>query len=311
MESVVVRAIVLFAAGLVSCVSDGQTPVNEPIKSVRISGRVTDVTGGPIANAVVKIEVPFGQNTGITHTDENGRFTFPAIVPEQYDLLVESPGFRLLMVPVKATNNFAAIDVGTVALEVAPVEDPSNPIIDHLTAAYEPSTLPGWLKSEPGATFLPNLPSGREETAASRWQTAACSKLNRSGRRVISMNHIVEFYIPPSAHLTETTDADYVDYSVQYSPGREKMWLKFTVGPMVGEYSPHDAQSRAIRWTWRKWTCNGIEGNDVRGRSSDGARWRYINIPASGFAAYEGVGARPADYFDGILDTMCCGKLPF
>jgi hypothetical protein len=34
------------------------------------------------------------------------------------------------MVPVKATNNFAAIDVGTVALEVAPVEDPQS-IIDH------------------------------------------------------------------------------------------------------------------------------------------------------------------------------------
>ena len=111
--------------------------------------------------------------------------------------------------------------------------------------------------------------------------------------------------------MTETTDADYVDYSVLHGPSREKMWLNFMFGPMVGEYSAHNVQSGAIRWTWRKWTCNSIHGNDVRGVSVDGRRWRQINIPTSGFAAYEGVGANAADYFDKILDTMCCGKLPF
>jgi hypothetical protein len=290
---------------LVVCASDGQTPVNEPIKNVRISGRVTDVTGRPTANAAVKIKVPGpAQNTTITQTDEKGSFTFPAVVPQQFELFLEVPGFSLLTVPVKAAKGSASIDVGTVVVEVAPIENP-------VTAPYDPSTLPNWLKSEPGATFLSSPPAGRKETTASRWQTAACSKLNRSGRRVISMNHIVEFYIPPSAHLTETTDADYVDYSVRYGPSRQKMWLNFMFGPMVGEYSAHNVQSGAIRWIWRKWTCNGIEGNDVRGRSSDGARWRYINIPTSGFAAYEGVAAKAADYFNGILDTMCCGKPPF
>jgi hypothetical protein len=97
----------------------------------------------------------------------------------------------------------------------------------------------------------------------------------------------VEFYIPPSAHLTKTTDADYVEYHVRYGPTFEKVRLNFMFGPMVGGYSPHDAQGRTIRWTSRKWQCNGIEDSDVRGLSADGRRWRYINILASGFAAYE------------------------
>lgn len=51
MESIIIRAMVLLAVALVTGVSDGQTPVNEPIKSVRISGRVTDVSSAPAANA--------------------------------------------------------------------------------------------------------------------------------------------------------------------------------------------------------------------------------------------------------------------
>jgi hypothetical protein len=311
MESFIVRAIVLFAVGLVVSVSDGQTPVNQPIKSVRISGRVTDVTGTPIANAAVKVKVPFGQNIAITQTNENGSFTFPAIVPQQYELSFESPGFRRWTVPVNLPYSTSSIDMATVVLEVAPLEDLSNSLIDHITAPYEPSTLPNWLKSEPGATFLPGPAADHEETIVSRWQTASCSRINRSGRRIVSMNRIVEFHVPPSAHLTETTDADYVEYHVRYGPTFEKVWLNFMFGPMVGGYSPHDVQGETIRWTWRKWTCNGIEGNDVRGLSADGHRWRYINVLASGFAAYEGVATKAADYFDKILDTMCCAMPVF
>jgi len=295
---------VLFAAGLLPGASDGQTPVNDPIKSVRISGRVTDSTGGPIANAAVKAKVTFGQHSAIAQTDENGRFTFPAVVPQQFELFVEAHDFSPLVVGVKAPRDSAKIDVGTVVVEVTPIEvTPDLP--------YEPSTLPGSLISEPGATFLPNPPSGREETTPSCRRTTSCSKVNRSGHRIVFMNHMVEFHIPSSAHLTKTTDADYVDYRVRYGPTREKMWLNFVFGPMVGEYAAHNTHSGDIRWTWRKWTCNGIEGNDVRGISSDGGRWRYINMAASGFAAYEGVAAKAADYFDGILDTMCCGKRLF
>jgi len=304
MESIIVRAMVLFAAGLLTGSPMARRQFNEPIKSVRLSGRVTDSTGGPIANAAVKAKVTFGQPSAIAQTDLNGRFTFPAVVPQQFELFVEAHGFSPLVVGVKAPRNSAKIDVGTVAVEIAPIETAPD-------VHYQASALPDSLKSKRGATILQNTPADREETSASRWQTTSCAKDRRSGRSIVSMNHILEFYIPPSAHLTETADADYVEYHVRYNPKPEKMWLNFMFGPMVGEYTAHNVHDGEIRWTWRKWTCNGIEGNDVRGLSSDGGKWRYISIPTSGFAAYEGVTPKAADYFDGILDTMCCVKRPF
>jgi len=175
---------------LVACVSDGQTPVNEPIKSVRISGRVTDLNGAFVTNAVVKIKIPgIAQNTAITQTDENGTFTFPAVVPQQFELFLEAPGFSLLTVPVKAPKGSARIDVGIVVVEVATMVDP-------IEVAYEPSTLPDSLKSKPGAIKVPNRHGDSEETAASSWQATSCAKVSRGARRIISMNHIEEFYIP-------------------------------------------------------------------------------------------------------------------
>src|SRR5689334_6916618 len=143
MESIIVRAMVLLAVGLVTGVSGGQTPVNEPIGSVRISGRVTDITEEPVANAAVKAKVTFGQTSAIAQTDEKGRFTFPAVVPQQFELFVEAHGFSPLVVGVKAPPNSAKIDVGTVVVQVTPIEvTPDLP--------YEQSILPNSLKSKPG-----------------------------------------------------------------------------------------------------------------------------------------------------------------
>jgi len=240
---------VLFAVGVVTGVSDGQTPVNEPIKSVRISGRVTDITGAPFANTAVKIKFPgHAQSTIIAQTDENGSFIFLTIAPQLFDLFFEAPGFRQLTLPAKTANSSTAIDVGNIVLEVAPTDDPS-PLYEHLTVAYEPSTFPNWLKSEPGATFLPGPPADHEETIVSHWQTATCSKVNRSGRRIVSMNHVVEFYVPMSAHLTKTTDADYLEYHVRYGPISEKCGLtsrldRWSVGihPMMFRAGPFDGR---------------------------------------------------------------------
>jgi len=181
---------------------------------------------------------------------------------------------------------------------------------DTVTAPYDPFTLPNWLKFEPGATILPNPPGKQEATTTSRWQTASCSQVNRIGRRIVSTNQIVEFYIPTFAALKDTSDIDYVEYYVRYGPKREKVWLQFMFGPLVDRHAPRDIHETAIRWTWRIWDCNGIEGRDVRGVSSGGIRWRYIDVPAGRFAAYDGVPTKAADYFDRILDTMCCGKCP-
>ncbi len=139
----------------------------------------------------------------------------------------------------------------------------------------------------------------------------SCAKVHRSGRRIVSQLEIVEFYIPRFAHLTKVRDVDYVEYYVCYGPKQEKLWLKLMFGPLVGGHSPDDLGKPSIQWASQKWGCHGDEdGTDWRGIAEDGRRWRHVSIPF-GFAAYQNVPPKAADYFDKILDTMCCGKCPY
>jgi hypothetical protein len=134
---------------------------------------------------------------------------------------------------------------------------------------------------------------------------------NGFGRRIVSDLGIVEFRIPRSVSLTKVQDIDYVEYYARYGAKSEKLWLRMMFGPSVGGYSPHALKDNSIKWTATKWSCSGIEGGDWRGISPDGRRWRHIGIPLSGFAAYEGLPSKAANYFDRILDTMCCGTCQF
>jgi hypothetical protein len=139
----------------------------------------------------------------------------------------------------------------------------------------------------------------------------SCDKAQRSGRRIVSNLKIVEFYVPRLAHLTKVRDVDYVEYYVRYGPKEHGLWLKFMFGGLVGGHSPDDLQNASIKWTSQKWGCHGDEdGADWRGVDSDGQRWRHVSIPF-GFAVYKNAPQKAADYFDKILNTMCCGKCPY
>jgi hypothetical protein len=139
----------------------------------------------------------------------------------------------------------------------------------------------------------------------------SCSMSERSGHRIVSMLEIVEFYAPRFASFTKMADADYVEYVVRYGPKQDNLRLKFMFGHMVGGHDTIDSGSASIQWTETKWGCHADEdGTDLRGVSDDGRRWRIIKVPF-GFAAYEAVPPKAADYFDKILNTMCCGKCPF
>ncbi len=103
-------------------------------------------------------------------------------------------------------------------------------------------------------------------------------------------------------------DVDYVIYHIQYGAAAEKLWLTMMFGGLVGGQTPHQLQDSSIKWSASKWSYSGIEGGDWKGTAADGRRWRHVNIPLSGYAAYEGVPQKAADFFDKILDSMCCGK---
>lgn len=61
--------------------------------STRISGRVADPQGAPVAHAEVKLVNAAGATVGETHADEQGRFIFNDVDPGVYQLAAEALGF--------------------------------------------------------------------------------------------------------------------------------------------------------------------------------------------------------------------------
>lgn len=168
-----------------------------------------------------------------------------------------------------------------------------------------------WIVAAPLMTTVLSGALFGQEKADVPIKPAFCSVAHKSGRRIAPHLDIVEFYIPRFAPFRKIADVDYVEYFVRYGPKQDNLWLKFMFGLMVGGNSPKDLANTSITWTARKWDCDQEEdGTDWRGTSADGRRWHHISIPF-GFAAYEGVPQKAADYFDRILDTMCCGKCPY
>ncbi len=120
----------------------------------------------------------------------------------------------------------------------------------------------------------------------------------------------MEFRVPLAAHVERTQDIDYVVYSIPYGSKKDKVWLSFMVGALVGGLSPKDLGDSAIQWTGQVWGCNQEElVKDWRGVTANGRRSRLMNIPL-GIAIYQGVSTEAAQYFDKVLDTMCCRKSP-
>jgi hypothetical protein len=113
----------LIAAVLLPGVLIGQVKSDEPVRSVRISGRVEDSTTAPFVKMAVVLK-PYGRPDVIatTETDQNGVFTFD-VPANTYDLHFQAPGFMSVVKMVRAFGPDSA--VGTVRLQVAPTFSPT------------------------------------------------------------------------------------------------------------------------------------------------------------------------------------------
>jgi len=57
-----------------------------------------------------------------TRTDKDGAFEFRGAVPNSYEVLCEVQGFKQQRTPINAAQG--DVDIGTVILDIAPIEDP-------------------------------------------------------------------------------------------------------------------------------------------------------------------------------------------
>ncbi|MEZ5403838.1 MAG: TonB-dependent receptor [Bryobacteraceae bacterium] len=90
----------------------------------RITGTVVDPTGAAIGGAKVEVLVPGGAQAILeSQTNAEGLFSFPAVRPASYDILISMPGFakhssrRVKVDPLQETS------LGMVRLEVAATEE--------------------------------------------------------------------------------------------------------------------------------------------------------------------------------------------
>jgi hypothetical protein len=104
-------------AVLLSGTAFGQAKSDEPVKTVRISGRVTETVGAPVADAAVVLKLAGSSDTTATaKTSETGEYTFLVLPHRSYELHFECPGFRREIKFVTADKD---TDVGTLVLSVA------------------------------------------------------------------------------------------------------------------------------------------------------------------------------------------------
>jgi len=117
-QAVVGTLIAVLLAGLVF----GQVKSEEPVKSVRISGRVEDPTTAPFVKMTVVLKEHGRPDPAASAvTDQNGFFAFD-VPANNYDLYFQAPGFRPIVKTVRADARDNAVE--TVRLEVAPAYSP-------------------------------------------------------------------------------------------------------------------------------------------------------------------------------------------
>jgi hypothetical protein len=126
------RPVAIVVVVLSTAVAFGQTKGDEPVKTVRITGQVTDRLHEPIANAAVALKVEpstepgfsVGFTRAVTTTDLNGKFTFPAVPPGDYILHFESSGFALLEMRIAAVED---LELANIVMDVGLMEGPADP----------------------------------------------------------------------------------------------------------------------------------------------------------------------------------------
>jgi len=117
MKTALQAVVAALIAALLPGTTFGQLKSDAPVKTVRISGRVTDATGAPVRDvAVVVKRAGSSDTTASTKTRETGEYTFLVVAHRSYEIHFECPGFSRETKVVTADKD---TDVGTLALSVA------------------------------------------------------------------------------------------------------------------------------------------------------------------------------------------------
>jgi hypothetical protein len=108
----------VFAAVLLPGVTFGQTKSNDPVTSVRISGRITDHNFVPIRHETVTVGLcELGEETN-SRTDQDGFFSFPSVCPYRLcDLTIAADAeFGTVLGQLEVVDG-EGVDIGNLILD--------------------------------------------------------------------------------------------------------------------------------------------------------------------------------------------------
>jgi len=88
-----------------------------------VTGTITDSAGAAVANAEVRITESAGANTFSSATNNNGQYSVTGLPPGQYELSVDSPGFKraqneIRLQPAQVARADSVLAVGDVSESV-------------------------------------------------------------------------------------------------------------------------------------------------------------------------------------------------
>ncbi len=166
---------------------------------------------------------------------------------------------------------------------------------DKAAHAAQPDALPQTTRME-SLWRAPN----KERTMPS------CSGQRPRGTRIVSDLNLFEFVVPKRVVVKKIADIDYRDYRVAYGPPNRREWMQLMFGPLVSSGPPRkEWLTSSVRFSEQSWSCGKLAGLEMRGVSADSKRSRWTGF-FMGFASYEGVSKEAANFFDSIIDSMCC-----
>jgi hypothetical protein len=264
-----------------------------------VRGQVVDGRGTLISAGKVTLKAQGGPAVAVANIRADGTFSFLDVSQGQYTLSYDVSGFRRKTIPSKVEADSETIDLGPIAVEVSRIEEP-------IAIPYEASAAPGWLKADPDAVFVPSDTPLSTTIQGPDRVLSSCTAPHKRGRRIVSPMDLFEFFIPRSAVITKQQDVDYIEYYVFFGQKKNNQRLRLMFGPNARGGFDHQP-SPGIEWTKTPWICPQVGAIDVSGKNKDGRQWRSLSF-AGGFASYEVLPPDAAEYFDRILDTVCCGK---
>jgi len=117
----------------------------------------------------------------------------------------------------------------------------------------------------------------------------------------------ISFFVPVSKDIQfrKVSDADYTLYTFGYGARESRHVLQGWFGLYAADLSSSEKLLiKSVEFNERWARVGAFNARDMRGRSSDGKRWRFFSIDASAIF-YENAPEEAASKFDGLLDHMC------